>query len=84
MTSAERRSLVSYAAACLSIYLQVYDRGLARPLRDVECVLCEDGITVLLQVRAGADSWITASFELPEKIDDDAFEPRPYLEGFEE
>ena len=81
MSTPAQRSLASYAAACLSIYLQAYDRGMTRPLRDVDCVLAEDGRTVTLEVPAG-DRWIMASFELPERVDEASFDPRPYLEGF--
>jgi hypothetical protein len=76
------KSTASYAGACLSIYLQALDRGMQLPLRDVQCVLCEDGLTAMLEVPAG-DGWIMANFELPEKTDEAGFDPRPYLEGFE-
>lgn len=78
----EQESLASYAAACLSIYLKAYDRALLLPLRGVEAVLCEDGITVMLSVPAG-DEWIMASFELPAKIEEKNFAPAKYIEGFE-
>jgi hypothetical protein len=77
------RSLASYTGACLSVYLQALDRGMKLPLRGAECVLCEDGLTVMIEVPAG-DDWIMASFELPEEIDDAAFDPRPYVQGFAE
>jgi hypothetical protein len=81
MIDPQRKSLMSYAAACLSIYLQAYERGLELPLRDACMVLCEDDKTVMIDVPAG-DDWIMASFELPERVNPETFDLEPYLEGF--
>jgi hypothetical protein len=77
------KSIASYAGACLSIYLQALDRGMQLPLRGVQCVLCEDGLTAVLEVDVDENISIMASFALPEQVDDAGFDPRPYLEGFE-
>jgi hypothetical protein len=57
------RSLASYAAAVLSLAFQALDRGVS--LRDATCTLCEDGLTVLLEVPVGDDESIGAAFQLP-------------------
>jgi hypothetical protein len=81
-TRPETRSMFSYAAACLRIYLEVHYRGLRKPLLGVQATLCEDSQTVMIEVPDGDDP-IMASFKLPSKIYEASFDPRPYLEGFE-
>ena len=76
------RSLASYAAACLSLAFQALDRGIS--LRDATCTLCEDGLTVLLEVPVGDDESIGASFQLPNRVYEENFDARPYLAGFQD
>jgi hypothetical protein len=74
------RSLASYAAAVLSLAFQALDRGVS--LRDATCTLCEDGLTVLLEVPVGDDESIGAAFQLPNRVYEANCDARPDLAGF--
>lgn len=65
--------LTSFAGACLKLNLQ-----LDRAPRDVECTLCEDGLTVMLTAPDDRGHFVGASFMLGEVTDEEAFDPRPY------
>lgn len=67
------RALGSFAAAVLRLHLQsLTARNI--PAQDVEVALCEDGETVSLIAPDGSGGWLTASFMLREKVEEDLFD----------
>ena len=66
-------ALSRFADACLKLNLE-----LGRAPRDVDCTLCEDGLTVMLTAPDDQGHFVGASFMLDEVTDEEAFDPRPY------
>lgn len=69
--------MTAYAAAVLSLNLQVLSRGGSVPIREVEATLCEDGRTVMLMADHDQGCAV-ASFVLPAPVAEEDFDSRPY------
>jgi hypothetical protein len=70
-------ALSSFAGACLKLNLL-----LGRAPHDVECALCEDGLTVMLMAPDDQGHFVGASFMLDEVADEETFDHRIYEAAF--
>jgi hypothetical protein len=75
-----RRQRNSFAVACDELRRKWRERHGDALLGDIECALCEDGITVIFFADYSADEPVTAKFQFSEPIDDESFNPQAYID----
>ena len=75
----EFAGLDAFEEARASLRRQSLERGLDGILRDVQCTLCEDGRTGILQADYGSDLPLIAAFHLPAPAQENEFDSEFYV-----